>query len=103
MLEAKSARYERDLRVISRWEPTSQKCSCCGEKGGKKELKIREWECLFCGAIHDRDINASRNIIQVAGGQSETQTGRGGDVRLSSNIAVSDEASTCPNFRSNSN
>jgi putative transposase len=82
MLEAKSAMYGRDLRVIDRWEPTSQKCSCCGERGGKKELKIREWECLFCGAIHDRDINASKNIIQVAGGQSETQTGRGGDVRL---------------------
>jgi hypothetical protein len=72
-----------------------QKCSCCGEKGGKKELNVREWECLFCGVIHDRDINASRNIIQVAGGQSETQTGRGGDVRLSSNVAISDEASTC--------
>jgi putative transposase len=98
MLEAKSAMYGRDLRVISRWEPTSQKCSCCGEKGGKKELNIREWECLFCGVIHDRDVNASRNIIQVAGGQSETQTGRGGDVRLSSNIAISDEASTCPNL-----
>jgi putative transposase len=98
MLESKSAMYGRDLRVISRWEPTSQKCSCCGEKGGKKELKIREWECLFCGVIHDRDINASRNIIQVAGGQSETQTGRGGDVRLSSNIAISDEASTCSNL-----
>jgi putative transposase len=98
MLEAKSAMYGRDLRVISRWEPTSQKCSCCGEKGGKKELKIREWTCLFCGAIHDRDVNASRNIIQVAGGQSETQTGRGGDVRLSSKIAISEEASTCPNL-----
>jgi putative transposase len=98
MLESKSARYGRDLRVISRWEPTSQKCSCCGEKGGKKELDIREWECLFCGAIHDRDINASRNILQFAGGQSETQTGRGGDVRLSSNVAISDEASTCSNL-----
>jgi putative transposase len=53
MLEAKSATYGRDLRVINRWEPTTQKCSCCGEKGGKKELKIREWECLFCGAIHE--------------------------------------------------
>lgn len=103
MLEAKSAMYGRDLRVISRWEPTSQKCSCCGEKGGKKELNVREWECLFCGAIHDRDINASRNIIQVAGGQSETQTGRGGDVRLSSNVAISDEASTCSSLDSISN
>jgi putative transposase len=103
MLEAKSAMYGRDLRVISRWEPTSQKCSCCGEKGGKKELSVREWECLFCGVIHDRDINASRNIIQVAGGQSETLTGRGGDVRLPSNVAISDEASTCPSLDSISN
>ncbi|WP_309729411.1 RNA-guided endonuclease TnpB family protein [Chamaesiphon sp. OTE_75_metabat_556] len=98
MLEAKAAMYGRDLRVISRWEPTSQKCSCCGEKGGKKQLKVREWECLFCGAIHDRDINASRNIIQVAGGQSETQTGRGGDVRLPFKVAISDETSTYSNL-----
>lgn len=98
MLEAKSAVYGRDLRVISRWEPTSQKCSCCGEKGGKKELDVREWECLFCGAKHDRDVNASRNILQVAGGQSDTQNGRGGDVRLPSNVAISDEASTCLNL-----
>lgn len=98
MLEAKSAMYGRDLRVISRWEPTSQKCSCCGEKGGKKELHVREWECLFCGVIHDRDVNASRNILIVAGGQSETQNGRGGDVRLPLNVAISDEASTCLNL-----
>jgi putative transposase len=53
MLEAKSAMYGRDFRVISRWEPTSQRCSCCGKIGGKKELGIREWKCLFCGAIHE--------------------------------------------------
>jgi putative transposase len=53
MLEAKSVMYGRDFRVISRWEPTSQRCSCCGEIGGKKELGIREWECLFCGAVHE--------------------------------------------------
>ena len=70
MLEAKSAMYGRDFRVISRWEPTSQRCSCCGEIGGKKELAVREWECLFCGAIHDRDVNAAVNI-KVAGGLPE--------------------------------
>ncbi|MGB3207786.1 MAG: transposase [Crinalium sp.] len=43
MLTAKSEKYGRDLRVINRWEATSQKCSCCGQKGGKKELNIREW------------------------------------------------------------
>jgi putative transposase len=86
MLSAKSDKYGRDFRVISRWEPTSQRCSCCGEIGGKKELKIREWKCLFCGAIHDRDVNAAVNI-KVAGGQSETLNGRGEKVRLSAKKA----------------
>ncbi|MBE9118542.1 transposase [Lusitaniella coriacea LEGE 07157] len=73
MLETKSVMYGREFKVISRWEPTSQTCSCCGFRGGKKELGIREWTCLNCGAVHDRDINAAINIL-VAGGQSETQS-----------------------------
>jgi putative transposase len=43
MLEAKSKMYGRDFRVISRWEPTSQRCSSCGQIGEKKELSVREW------------------------------------------------------------
>ena len=78
MLEAKAAMYGRDLRIINRWVATSQICSCCGEKGGKKELDVREWTCLFCGTTHDRDINAATNILKVAGGHSETKNGRGG-------------------------
>ncbi|MEY3868184.1 MAG: hypothetical protein RLZZ338_2075, partial [Cyanobacteriota bacterium] len=74
MLEAKSIMYGRDFQVINRWEATSQKCSCCGFNGGKKELSVREWTCLNCGEIHDRDVNAAINIL-VAGGQSETQNG----------------------------
>jgi putative transposase len=93
MLEAKSAMHGRDFRVISRWEPTSQRCSCCGEIGGKKELGIREWECLFCGAIHDRDVNAAVNI-KVAGGLSETINGRGGSRKTVVKTAASCEAST---------
>ena len=47
-------KYGRDFRVISRWEPTSQICSCCGFKGGKLDLSIREWKCINCGAKHGR-------------------------------------------------
>ncbi len=36
MLEAKAEMYGRDVAVISRWEPTSQTCSCCGHRGGRK-------------------------------------------------------------------
>lgn len=93
MLEAKSLMYGRELVVISRWEPTSQRCSCCGQIGGKKELSVREWTCLFCGTTHDRDINAAINI-KAAGGHSEASiNGRGGKQKTKQ-LAAPDEAST---------
>ena len=74
MLLAKALMYGRDFRTISRWEPTSQRCSSCGEIGGKKELSVREWTCLYCGAEHDRDTNAaikcdSFSLNRAIGGQ----------------------------------
>ena len=93
MLSAKSDKYGRNFRIISRWEPTSQRCSCCGNIGGKKALNIREWECLFCGTFHDRDVNAAVNI-KVAGGHSETLNGRGGKRKTSVKEAASRVAST---------
>jgi putative transposase len=93
LLEAKCSKYQRDFVVIERWEPTSQRCSCCGEIGGKKELSVREWTCLFCGANHDRDTNAAENIL-VAAGLAETQNEHGGKVRLSAKKAHSNEVLT---------
>jgi putative transposase len=93
MLEAKATMYGREVRIINRWEPTSQKCSCCGFRGGKKELNVREWQCINCGATHDRDVNAARNI-KLAGGQSESLNDRGGYIRPSVSLAVSSEAIT---------
>ncbi|WP_297077216.1 RNA-guided endonuclease TnpB family protein, partial [uncultured Enterococcus sp.] len=52
----------RTLVKVSRFFPSSQICSSCGHKDGKKELAIREWVCSNCGTLHDRDINASINI-----------------------------------------
>ncbi|WPF89102.1 RNA-guided endonuclease TnpB family protein [Cyanobacterium aponinum AL20118] len=93
LLEAKSVMYGREFIVIDRWIPTSQVCSNCGFNGGKKELNIREWTCINCGVVHDRDINASKNIL-VAGGHSETLNGRGAGRKTSIKLAVGDEAST---------
>ncbi|WP_367267862.1 RNA-guided endonuclease InsQ/TnpB family protein [Okeania sp. SIO2C9] len=87
LLEGKAEKYGREFRVISRWEATSQSCSSCGFKGGKLDLSVREWECLNCGAKHDRDINAAINIL-VAGGQSETLNGRGGKHKTSVKLAA---------------
>ena len=92
MLNAKNT--DLDFVVIDRWEPTSQKCSCCGQSGGKKELNVRAWTCLYCGSEHDRDINAAKNI-KDAGGLSESLNGRGARVRPEFQ-AVCDETSTTP-------
>ena len=63
MLEYKANWYEKQVSKISRWYPSSQICSDCGFSSGKKSLSIREWICTSCGSHHDRDINASINIL----------------------------------------
>ena len=65
LCEGKSQKFNRDFRVISRWEATSQICSKCGYKWGKLDLKIRSVKCLNCGTEHDRDENAAKNINKV--------------------------------------
>lgn len=62
MLEYKAEWYGKDVVKISRWYPSSQICSECGYRDGKKSLGIREWVCPNCGCALDRDINASINI-----------------------------------------
>ena len=62
MLEYKCKWYGKQLVVVSP-DYTSQICSNCGYHSGKKPLEIREWTCPKCGANHDRDINASINIL----------------------------------------
>lgn len=93
MLEAKAFMYGRDINVISRWEPTSQTCSCCGHREGRKQLGIREWQCLNCGVFHDRDINAALNI-KAAGGHSEALNGCRRECKSEVNSAVLSDAST---------
>ncbi|KAB1138971.1 IS200/IS605 family element transposase accessory protein TnpB [Streptomyces luteolifulvus] len=62
MLEYKCAWYGRTLVVIDRWFPSSKLCGACGTVAAKLPLNVREWTC-DCGSVHDRDVNASRNIL----------------------------------------
>jgi putative transposase len=55
--------YGRELIKIDRWFPSSKRCGNCGHIVDKLPLNIREWECPKCGINHDRDINASKNIL----------------------------------------
>lgn len=62
-LEYKADWYGREIIKINTWYPSSQICSNCGHKDGKKALSIREWTCPVCGVRHERDINAAINIL----------------------------------------
>jgi putative transposase len=93
LLEEKAAQHGRQVVKIGRWEPTSQTCCACGHRDGPKPLSVRAWGCRACGTIHDRDINAARNIL-VAAGLAETQNACGGSVSPGATLAVAGEAGT---------
>jgi len=85
MLEYKARKHVRTFIRIGRWEPTSQVCSACGVKDGPKPLNVREWTCAACGATHDRDVNAAKNILAL--GRRESLNACGGTVRPASVLA----------------
>ncbi|MFM0190307.1 RNA-guided endonuclease TnpB family protein [Paraburkholderia nemoris] len=62
-LEYKAQWYGRTLVGIDKWYPSSKRCSDCGHTLAKMPLNIRAWTCPECGSIHDRDINAARNVL----------------------------------------
>ena len=60
----KSDWNNRQYIKINRFYASSQTCNCCGYvNSNTKDLSVREWICPKCGAIHDRDINAAKNIL----------------------------------------
>ena len=63
MLEYKAEWYGKQIIKINRWFPSSQLCSNCKTNSGKKPLHLREWTCENCNYHHDRDLNASLNIL----------------------------------------
>jgi putative transposase len=62
MLEYKASWYGRRVVVVDRWFPSSKRCSACGRLAESMPLDVREWTCP-CGASHDRDVNAAKNIL----------------------------------------
>ena len=92
MLEYKAARHGRIFARTGRFEPTSQVCSACGTKDGPKPLGVRTWTCLACRTVHDRDLNAARNILAL--GRRERLNACGGGVRPGLAPAAASETGT---------
>lgn len=91
MLEYKAARYGRTFAKVDRWFPSSKMCSECGALQDKMPLNVREWACA-CGAVHDRDVNAAKNIL--AAGRADRLNACGAPVRPALVLAQRGEAGT---------
>jgi len=65
MLEYKATWYGNNIIKVNTFYPSSQTCNSCGYKNTKtKNLAIRSWKCPKCNTIHDRDVNAAKNILK---------------------------------------
>lgn len=92
MLEYKCKEKGRNLIVVDRFYPSSKTCSACGKVVERLPLNIRSWTCA-CGACHDRDVNAAKNLLAV--GHTVAACGEGGRPKRSKNAkAVLCEAGT---------
>ena len=86
MLDYKSLWNGGQVVKVGRWFPSSKTCHCC-QNIQPLDLSDRQWACVQCGVVHDRDHNAAINILSeglriVTHGRCETQTASGEGVRL---------------------
>ena len=93
MLEYKAARYGRTFGRVDRFFPSTRMCCDCGRINEKMAPYVRAWDCP-CGAAHDRDVNAARNVL--AAGQAESRNDRGAQIRPGLVPAARTEAGTHP-------
>jgi Putative transposase DNA-binding domain len=80
--QERALRAGRSVVKVSRWFPSSPLCPACGFNSASMPLEVRSWTCVQCGAAHDADVNAARNILvegrKVAAGLAQTRNARAG-------------------------
>jgi putative transposase len=101
LLEYKTEWYGSKLIILGRFEPTSKTCSECGAINKELTLSDRQWVCTSCGAVHDRDENAAKNIrnrglIILATASSAGSNACGVDVRPLGLKAIDSETGNKP-------
>lgn len=77
-LEYKAERRGGLVVVADRWFPSSKTCSVCSSVQKKMPLSVRQWICPDCGASHDRDLNAARNLATYAASSAVSACGEEG-------------------------
>jgi putative transposase len=89
MLQYKAARYGRTFARVDRFFPSTRMCSACGRVNETMALHVRSWHCR-CGAVHDRDVNAAKNVL--AAGRADNSNDRGAQIRPPAMVAPRREA-----------
>ena len=100
MLKYKTEQAGKGYIEVNRFFPSSKACSCCLHAQPSMPLQTRSWRCDKCGALHDRDINAAKNIRNEAqrmiaagiAGTASRGNVRNKTGRKSSICSVADEA-----------
>lgn len=62
----KANQWGKVIKSVNRFFPSSKTCSVCQNKVETLPLSIRTWQCTHCYTTHDRDVNASINILHHA-------------------------------------
>ena len=89
ILQYKASWNDKRVIFIDRFYPSSKLCSDCGYKNDLLQLSDREWVCPECGIVHDRDINAAKNILEEGKriiGLSSPEFKRVGEQALASSV-----------------
>ena len=87
LLQYKCNWYGKQLIKVNRFFPSSKCCSECGWINQELKLSDREWACNSCGVVHDRDWNASKNILKeglkiISAGTVDYKGGRGNKTNI---------------------